>query len=1282
MASAADQTLEILIRTTADPSGAAATTTALKEIQTQGMATAAALTGSWEQVALATGKSVASLKALGAARVEAAASGMAGETAVTELTAQQVALQAELQTLAGTRLALTRAQIEGNTAEAAILADELKIRTSTLGVMRSETLDQAALNSLLAEENALLAIAGKETEGVTAGGLLAGVNFSKARQEALVLAREMAVGNVRASTTGSLLGSFGPALTVAGIAGFILFETFKKINDEAEKFNKDLADLDTKLDKQMEKWRELAILAKDSRDVRGLSGDFGAAIDELQTKLFDVQQHQVTGWHHAIDWLGSEMQRTLYGVADGSAEYFKQAWQKSVDAIANRLTQTLTVARDALTKAQSSVAQAEQLRGASPATAVVFYESELIGLKKEEVGLTQELNSLDLTSNEGRERAAQIFDRIHSIDREIVSDESEKNKAAQRFGEITKENALLLQTIRDNQKLINDQPFAGIDAKQVALHQSYIQEEQQLAAAIQQTKQAEDAAQGAGAQAQVEALRAKLHALTTEYVELQFKIQTSAFGGELQADLIKWVNSFGTAAHQVASIITGTLNTAISGTSQALTGLIFGTTTWQQAFSQAAQSIVGEIIKIGIQFVVSRLFMSAINRAAGTADALAATAQAAPVAAAWSSAATSASIATYGVADVEGVAAYVAALASGKAAAIASAGFQTGGFTGSGNENAIAGVVHGQEFVFAADETAALGVPFLQKLAAAAGGTATFPRGYQEGGWVEPSGYPAGGGSSFGSEWVWVPAGGGGWTVMQVPAGTGGITAGGFPGMMPGTDPFAGFTGGSYVNPFSGFTMGVYVDPSTGAMYDASTGASITITPMGSVGGTPVQIFTDPFGSVTGTAGATYYVDPSTGSVVATPGGGYSPLSQGSTGQPGGIPIVQSTIVDPSTGRISVFNPLTGGYTQVSGSGGWSTTGFGAGSAFGAGWAGTGGAGFGGYGGLGGSGAPQFWSGSAGVDTSTTAGLSHGGVDPTGTSSPGALLHPMTVASESASGAQYDAKLASYYAKLAPAAALAGMSVEDYASALATVDAASQAAALASVGMPTGFSWVKDPWAGINVSTHAGSWQATWTPAQQAQLRSILGPTWKTWFPAGATPPIGSPMGGATSVPFTASTTTPYSWTGDKGVQPIGGPSGIMTPGVSPSSGSQGFPVVYGQPGGPISFRPPKRHSGGLLSDEMHVIGQLGEFMVQTDAVDHYGVDFMRALNDRQISIPSIGRRHQGGNVGDRYTWTSHDPPADALPPIEVHVYHDFDTWARKREESSDYRRRFVRSRR
>ena len=69
------------------------------------------------------------------------------------------------------------------------------------------------------------------------------------------LAREMAVGNVRASTTGSLLGSFGPALTVAGIAGFILYEAIHKNAQEVEKFNKELQDTDAKIDKTNPSWR-------------------------------------------------------------------------------------------------------------------------------------------------------------------------------------------------------------------------------------------------------------------------------------------------------------------------------------------------------------------------------------------------------------------------------------------------------------------------------------------------------------------------------------------------------------------------------------------------------------------------------------------------------------------------------------------------------------------------------------------------------------------------------------------------------------------------------------------------------------------------------------------------------------------------------------------------------------------------------------------------------------------------------------------------------------------
>jgi hypothetical protein len=111
-------------------------------------------------------------------------------------------------------------------AEVAIAKQELAIRTSTLGSLRSKELNQAEINALMADENALLAIASARNKEVVASSLLTGVNMSKARQEAMVFFREWAAGNIRASTLSSLIGSLGPALTVAGIAAYSLFEVF------------------------------------------------------------------------------------------------------------------------------------------------------------------------------------------------------------------------------------------------------------------------------------------------------------------------------------------------------------------------------------------------------------------------------------------------------------------------------------------------------------------------------------------------------------------------------------------------------------------------------------------------------------------------------------------------------------------------------------------------------------------------------------------------------------------------------------------------------------------------------------------------------------------------------------------------------------------------------------------------------------------------------------------------------------------------------------------------
>jgi hypothetical protein len=99
------------------------------------------------------------------------------------------------------------------------------------------------------------------------------------------------------------------------------------------------------------------------------------------------------------------------------------------------------------------------------------------------------------------------------------------------------------------------------------------------------------------------------------------------------------------------------------------------------------------------------------------------------IAAAYAGAATAVSTATYGVAAGVGATAEIAALGTITGALVGAGGFRQGGYTGDGSAGEIAGPAHKKEFVFTAEETAALTVPFLQKLAANAGGVARFHQG-------------------------------------------------------------------------------------------------------------------------------------------------------------------------------------------------------------------------------------------------------------------------------------------------------------------------------------------------------------------------------------------------------------------------------------------------------------------------------------------------------------------------------------------------------------------------
>lgn len=87
------------------------------------------------------------------------------------------------------------------------------------------------------------------------------------------------------------------------------------------------------------------------------------------------------------------------------------------------------------------------------------------------------------------------------------------------------------------------------------------------------------------------------------------------------------------------------------------------------------------------------------------------TAAAATTAAAWTPAAIVSSIGSFGTAAAIGLAAVVAALAF-------TGGFRKGGYTGGGGVDDVAGVVHGQEYVFDAEATKRIGVANLEAIRA------------------------------------------------------------------------------------------------------------------------------------------------------------------------------------------------------------------------------------------------------------------------------------------------------------------------------------------------------------------------------------------------------------------------------------------------------------------------------------------------------------------------------------------------------------------------------------
>ena len=152
------------------------------------------------------------------------------------------------------------------------------------------------------------------------------------------------------------------------------------------------------------------------------------------------------------------------------------------------------------------------------------------------------------------------------------------------------------------------------------------------------------------------------NAADTEYEQHRIAAQWEIFRNQSQAN----------------ELLASSLEGLQSGATNALTGLISGTQSLQEAFANIGttilNSVVGSLVQMGIEWVKSQL----MGQAAAAASLASTMAQATAAASAWAPAAMSASIATYGSAAAVGQAAYAGSLLAAKGMAVAGARYNGG----------------------------------------------------------------------------------------------------------------------------------------------------------------------------------------------------------------------------------------------------------------------------------------------------------------------------------------------------------------------------------------------------------------------------------------------------------------------------------------------------------------------------------------------------------------------------------------------------------------------------
>lgn len=551
---------------------------------------------------------------------------------------------------------------------------------------------------------------------------------------------------------GVLLGVLGGAVAaLAAIPALI-----SNGAEEMGKWNEEVGKQTAEVTQAVIKWNQLAETAQNFKDTVKLSDRIASDLQVAEANFAQWRAKELSAWQTFFDAIlkGWQSMPGFGTIATAFGHSFAgAAADATAESRANLITEVQAAAEatkkadqttqewyDDLQHLQASVpVLTAQVKGLNAAIA----EQDKIVADVAAKGTTAtdlELHNAVAAKAE-RARLNEQLTVYQSHLKEVTDDLEDENKktedgtnAHQEFTAMLERERLALEAIKAQMASIDQNPFLTLGEKNAQQAELIPQAIANINAQIQANKQI--LSNSALDPAQYVRVQAEIQRSTIELGHLNQQLRLTTFSGQFGASLVQWVNQFGSVAQQTAGLITSTLGTAINGISNAITGLIFKTTTWGQAFAQIAQSIIGNIIQIFLQLAESQLVAFILRQTIGKAAQATTASEATAATAAWSPAAVAASIASYGGAAAAGQIAFDLAVASGTAFAVAASatGFDRGGYTG-GREGRAAGVVHGEEFVFSAPAVRRIGVANLEAL---------HRPNYASGGYVTPTGAASG----------------------------------------------------------------------------------------------------------------------------------------------------------------------------------------------------------------------------------------------------------------------------------------------------------------------------------------------------------------------------------------------------------------------------------------------------------------------------------------------------------------------------------------------------------